>query len=394
MYASTAHPPGQLAGSASESASAGNEKPRWHAPGLDVLRFLCFLAVWELHNLGHLPQTERLVKIVVDAFAFGGFGVVGFFTLSSYLITRLLLMERASTGRIRLGAYWWRRILRIWPLYYLLLAGTAIASAIGIPGAVVGGSTPYYLTFTLNWAASLMHLPPNSLGHTWSIGVEEQAYLILPLLAVLGATGRWRVLVFLAALGPLARLIAIQLHLPGSLLWNATTSHLDVIVIGAMLAVVQQHHGRVWGALERLLAGRRGLMVLTTGLVLLMLCTLLRVDLYFTRLSTVSYLLVSLLTTAAIVVALGARCVGRPSRMLAWLGRRTYGLYMFHWPVLLSLEAVDMHLGRTFGPAELILSLTLTVALAVVSYELFEKRFLALRRRFQWVVSDRVARTR
>jgi peptidoglycan/LPS O-acetylase OafA/YrhL len=240
------------------SAQTSGTQPRWHAPGLDVLRFTLFLAVWVAHNIGRLPSTEPLGVILVRGSRFGVFGVVGFFTLSSYLITRLLLIERANTGRIRQGAYWWRRILRIWPLYFLLLVVVLIGDAVGIRGASPGGAMPYYLTFTLNWGASALHDPLNFLSHTWSIGVEEQAYLLLPLLAVLGATGRWRILVLLAALGPLARLLTIQAGAGYPLIWNATTSHLDAIVIGAMLATLQHQHGRAWRTLNDLLTGWRG----------------------------------------------------------------------------------------------------------------------------------------
>ncbi|NJC73377.1 acyltransferase [Planosporangium thailandense] len=389
MHQPTAHESGTLIGPTWGSGQTGRRQTRWHAPGLDVLRFALFLCVWLLHSVGRLPAVESLGRAFVGASRFGGFGVVGFFTLSSYLITRLLLIERSTTGRIRQGAYWWRRILRIWPLYFVLLAIAWVGDAVGVRGALPTSAVPYYLTFTFNWAVPLLPGPVSFLSHTWSIGVEEQAYLLLPLLALLGATGRWRVLVTLAALGPIARLVTIEAGARYPMVWNATTSHLDAIVIGAVLATVHHRHGRAWRYLDRALGGRRGPVVLTLGLIALMtLAGLQYPAIYAGRLSVVSYSLVSLLAAAAIVVAQRARCANPPARVLGWLGRRTYGLYMYHWPVLLSLEALDASLGWRFGPAQLVCSLVLTVVLAVLSYQLFEKRFLSLRRRFQAVVTD------
>ena len=124
----------------------------------------------------------------------GGYGVQLFFILSGYLITTLLLREEARYGRIALRAFWIRRILRIWPLYYLLiLIGFFVLP--GLDGQF--GTTDYrdllgmhllpFLGFVGNWSMALIKPAPDWISVLWSVCVEEQFYLVVPLFIALVA---------------------------------------------------------------------------------------------------------------------------------------------------------------------------------------------------------------
>src|ERR1700733_1224563 len=149
----------------------------FYRPGLDILRALAFLLVFIAHGLvWDLDKPTRIGRIGRA----GEFGVCIFFFLSSYLITELLLREKRDTGTIQIPAFYARRILRIWPLYFAMIA----------VGQLCGLFSPSH-TLSFAWVASLLLLftnwytvghgyPPGFLFPLWSISVEEQLYLVWP----------------------------------------------------------------------------------------------------------------------------------------------------------------------------------------------------------------------
>lgn len=198
---------------------------RVYYPELDGLRFLAFLAVYVFH--GGVPQFSRWVNALAAGLtnlipsthpwlpldpgeavrSNGWVGVQFFFILSGYLITTLLLREKARYGRISLRAYWVRRILRIWPLYYLTvaLAFVVLPWFDGVtpttydPG--YGRHLPAFLAFAGNWSMALLGPVGNdAVSILWSVCVEEQFYLLCPLLVAFApARGRVAVVVALMA---------------------------------------------------------------------------------------------------------------------------------------------------------------------------------------------------
>ena len=148
-----------------------------HFASLDGVRCLSILAVLWHHspNSGTVPATR------------GFLGVDLFFVLSGFLITTLLLRERDATGTISLRAFYMRRSLRIFPLYYLVLFGQALWLWWKKDGTPVANDFfaifPYYASYTANWAPK-----ENLFAHAWSLAVEEQFYIVWPpLLLLLGA---------------------------------------------------------------------------------------------------------------------------------------------------------------------------------------------------------------
>jgi peptidoglycan/LPS O-acetylase OafA/YrhL len=151
----------------------------FYRPGLDILRALAFLLVFVAHGL--VSEINRPTQAGAIA-RMGEFGVSIFFFLSSYLITELLLREKRDTGTIHVPAFYVRRILRIWPLYFAMIA----------VGWFCGQFSPSH-ALSFAWGASLLLLftnwytvghgyPPGFLFPLWSISVEEQFYLAWPLI--------------------------------------------------------------------------------------------------------------------------------------------------------------------------------------------------------------------
>lgn len=166
----------------------GEGSERIFFPGLNAVRLLAALAV-VVHHLEGFKAFAGLPHLQDIAFihALGLYGVVCFFVLSGFLITFLLLVESQNTGTVRVGRFYLRRVLRIWPLYFLVVAlGTLGASAnLGIE-ALDGcldefrwTKLSFYVFFLPNLVSAWMGIVP-FLGPLWSIGVEEQFYLTWP----------------------------------------------------------------------------------------------------------------------------------------------------------------------------------------------------------------------
>ena len=159
-------------------------------PELDLLRFVAFLAVFMHHALprdaslyirqGLSPAATQWLLTAKEA---GAFGLDLFFALSSYLITELLLREYANRGSINVSAFYIRRALRIWPLYFTFLAFTVLVVPTIFPKENLGAI--YIVSFALfvgNWVCAMKGLPFSVAGPLWSISVEEQFYIGWPLL--------------------------------------------------------------------------------------------------------------------------------------------------------------------------------------------------------------------
>src|SRR5687768_7831381 len=172
------------------SSRKADSKHTFYHPELDVLRFVAFLAVFMHHAL---PRDARLyvnsglsqaaTQWLLTAKEAGAFGVDLFFALSSYLITELLLREHEQRGTFSVAAFYVRRALRIWPLYFTFLALTVLVVPTLIPTDRFG---PIYITsfalFVGNWVCAAKGLPFSVASPLWSISVEEQFYIGWPLL--------------------------------------------------------------------------------------------------------------------------------------------------------------------------------------------------------------------
>ncbi|QDB80152.1 acyltransferase [Georgenia wutianyii] len=361
--------------------SGGGARPapatpaRGHIQGLDGLRTLAVGAVL----VYHLRPTSLP----------GGFlGVDVFFVISGFLITTLLLREIGARGKVDLPQFWLRRARRLLPaLVTVVLVSVTLAAVAGGDLLVdVGRQVLGALTFSSNWleisadSSYFAQTSPQLFLNFWSLAVEEQFYLLWPVLLVvllaLTRSGRDRVRVALGLAAASALLMAV-LYTPGAdatRVYYGTDTHLFGLMVGAALAFAWADPGsrlhspqwRRWRQPAALAAG--------TGLVLLM--TLLQEDSALTFRGGI--LIASVLTAVLVAALLGpATLYQRLLRMppVEWVGQRSYGIYLWHWPVLLVLTELlpattyDSPLSWTTRA----LALVLTLVLAGASYRWLEQ---------------------
>ncbi len=342
----------------------------------------------------------------------GGFlGVEVFFVISGYLITALLLSERLRTGRIDLPRFWWRRARRLLPALFLVLFVTGAYAVVFLPEEVAGlrADVLAALGYVTNWYLVLGQESyfeavgrPSLLKHLWSLAVEEQFYLIWPPVLALGLSlgaRRWRhrrmLTLALAGAAASALLMAV-LYDPAtdpSRLYYGTDTRAAGLLVGAALAFVWrpgmdtgtedrresvrrrlQRSGvlgrirRRWGWTAPLLLDLGGLLALGA---LSWAC--LRVGEYDPSLYRGGFALVALATAGLIAAAahphtrLGGLLGYGPLR---WVGLRSYGIYLWHWPVfMVTRPQLDVPLD---GAPLLALRLAITILLADLSYRLVE----------------------
>jgi peptidoglycan/LPS O-acetylase OafA/YrhL len=361
----------------------------FYRPGLDMLRALAFLLVFVAHGLvWHLDKPTQLGAVGRS----GEFGVCIFFFLSSYLITELLLREKRETGTILIRAFYVRRILRIWPLYFAM---------IGL-GCLVGLFSATH-TVSLAWAAALMLLftnwytaghgyPPGFLFPLWSISLEEQFYLLWPFIvkylspaSLLGISS----LLLTAAYLTLARLLA-QGHALDPAIWVNSLVQFQFFALGTATAVVLR--GRVpqlskslrWGLfIAGLLCLRAAQAAVYSEDTVVPHDDLHIAPRYLIALPGCLFLFFSLLQMPA----------GRWQRPWIYLGKISYGLYVFHVMWLGLFRDLLAHFGGgRLSPlasqlSTMALALPATVVTGMLSYRYLESPFLRFKKRFTVVRS-------
>jgi peptidoglycan/LPS O-acetylase OafA/YrhL len=377
-----------------------------YRPGLDGVRGLAVLGVLLYHGQ--------------VSWARGGFlGVDIFFVLSGYLITSLLLAEWRRWGSIDLRGFWLRRARRLLPALFLVLVGVALyAALLASPAelASIRKDSLATIAYVANWRFVLanqsyfdQYAEPSPLRHMWSLGIEEQFYLIFPLLLVglltIGARRRGLAVLFtLGAAGSAA--LAALLYQPGqdpSRVYYGTDTRLEALLVGALAAVAlwrtrparprperERSYLSVFGAQLRLpgAAGVLGGLGLVGVLVLFGLAKDSDGWLYQGGFLLVAVVAVALVTGAARETAV-ARLLGLTP--LRQVGLISYGLYLWHWPVYVALTPA--RLGYAGGRL-LAVRIAVTFALAIASYLLVERpiRAGALARRWSaWQLRPAVA---
>jgi peptidoglycan/LPS O-acetylase OafA/YrhL len=330
----------------------------------------------------------------------GGFvGVDVFFVLSGYLITGLLLSEFARRDRIGLGAFWLRRARRLLPALLLVVVAVIVMVRFAEPAGAfpdMRSASLAALFYLSNWwqiGASGNYFAATGavspLTHTWSLAVEEQFYLVWPLvvLAVLhwssGFVRGVRTVLAVAVVGVVASATEMALLFrPGAnatRVYFGTDTHAQSVLVGAALAcvltLIERRRGLAGMDPEaRTPVARRWLTAGgVTGLVVLVLAA--RVLSGSSSLTYRGGFVIVSLAAAAVVVAVVTVPHGGPSRVLSmralvWLGTISYGIYLWHFPVFVYLDA-----GRTGtrGPLLLAVRTVATVAVAAASFYLVER---------------------
>jgi len=334
---------------------------------------------------------------------FGWVGVQMFFVLSGFLITGILVASNGQKFPDYIGYFYWKRGLRIWPLFFLFLALTAISyRTVGLP---LGFSAcwPTLVTYTYNFLRIWKQYDSNWFGHFWTLCLEEQFYLVWPFIVYFLSMGNLRRLVVtLIVMGPLVRLLTgmafasifsdpydIQIAVN-----NMTTSQMDAFACGALLAILPSH-------LRDRLASRSGTILLVLAAITI-LCGLLNSwvlarhhlpphwlalgydSMCYLHQYVWGYTLLNLTSAGLILCLLDDRLFSSFFRhpVMIYIGTISYGVYVWHLPllsVLFSYWPVEAH---TFlGLLRFALLLASSLAVASVSYFGFEWFFLRLKGR-------------
>lgn len=349
-------------------------------PELDGLRGLAIALVFVAHVLQPPPASVGPVLRTIYRVAHNGvLGVDLFFVLSGFLITGILLEAKGGVGYFY--RFYARRAVRILPLYY----GIVLALVLW-PRSGVAPLQAWYWLHATNWwmgfhpAVDL----PNATSHFWSLAIEEQFYLVWPLV-VWWLTPRQvlRVAAYLCGIAFLVRVGLVWQGFPYRTLRTVTVTAWDPLAVGAMLAVVARDPAS-W---RRLASPAASIMVLAV-LILLTLEVLY-------PFGTPQHRFAMPLQTTATAAGFGALLVhtmsGRFGRMIIlvpirWLGRVSYGVYVFHFFVVATVLDVWPRVPATpwaFLLHQLALFLAiggLTCGLAALSWRYYERPLLALRR--------------
>jgi peptidoglycan/LPS O-acetylase OafA/YrhL len=346
-----------------------------YRPELDGIRAFSVLAVMGYHlGLSWLP---------------GGFlGVDAFFVLSGFLITCLLLQEREGSGRVSLRDFYARRGLRLLPALTLVLVAVAIYALWFAKPPADTGTYPEAVSTVLyvaNWFRAYTLTFPYYLAHTWSLSIEEQFYVVWPLLLVglLAIRVRGRALLAATAAGAVAS-AALMVVLTG---WGAhtrnrayygTDTRAQALLIGCALAAAVMVG--VWPTRARTQRIVRALAWISAAFVVVLWVVMDGIgDRFLYRGGfTIEELAVALIVVHVLVAPAGWMARGLAVGPLRWIGRLSYGLYLWHWPVFLVVAGW----GYAFWTGAAV-KLGLTFVLAVASFYLVERPILSLRRRFR-----------
>ena len=352
-----------------------------YMPGVDGLRAVAVIAVLLYHaNFGFIP---------------GGFlGVEVFLVISGYLITSLLLLEWLRTGSIDLKDFWLRRARRLLPALFVLLLLTATAAMIFARDALyrMGGDVLAALSYSTNWVMIFRQESyfeafgrPPLLRHLWSLAIEEQFYLVWPLIFTVG--------MFLAAkhsrglrttIGRFLGVVVVGIIASTALMWFlfvpfedpsrvyfGTDTRAAGLLVGVALAFLWQPW-RFNGELKK--RGTIALNIAGFSALAFLLLILLRMAEFDAFLYRGGFLVTSLLTAVVLAVTVhpqGTLNAVLGTKPLVWVGKRSYGLYLYHWPIFMLLRpGVDV-MWPTW--VALTVQFSLTFAVAEASYRWIEQ---------------------
>jgi len=368
---------------------------RYYRPELDVLRLAAFLLVFCNHR-NDVARVSPDYPVMAALSGIGVFGVPVFFLLSAFLITELLNRELESVGTVHVRAFYVRRILRIWPLYYAVFYALVLLNhVLTRVGASTGGSIAAFSLFAGNWYVFFYGWLASPVSPLWSVSVEEQFYIAIPLLTYLfRARGLKIITITLIAVAYpfIAYYATHKTH--GYTQWTNSFVQFQFFAAGSLLSIYLR------GRLPKLHWFLRWLFAAVALGGYYVANHVLGVDGDHPH-STLSGALVGwtlvLVCTILLFLSLYGVAAKYIPRVLVYFGRISYGLYMVHafflyctfrlWKVGLTDLSATLRLADWKDALGTVLALVATFLLAMLSYHLYEKPFLRLKRRFTFVPS-------
>ena len=375
------------------------------SPALDGVRGVAILLVLFWHMYARIPRpgwTQNFVPLEWLANV-GWSGVQLFFVLSGFLIARILLQHRGQPGYFR--TFYLRRTTRIFPLYYLCI-GSYLLVRYWLPPAVYAPLAPLidnqtlsfwpYALFAQNYVmASIGTLGGHWLGVTWSLAVEEQFYLVLPLLIAFAPPAAFRrILLLLVMLAPLLRFFCLLTNSASALsVVVLLPTRIDGFALGALIALAVLQPSAPPPARIRLLTLIALLLFVATQMLLPRTTGPLQTALIaFNHTPFALVFGCLILWVTAIPGGRAARVLS--ARPLVWLGSASYFIYLFHQPVHYlvhwAVNGISPALMTVSGVATTLLALVILFGLAEVSRRFFEQPLIALGHRFSYGARDRL----
>ena len=356
---------------------------RFYRPELDILRFGAFFMVFLSHWIPLKNDSAHALIALRMSFAFG---VPVFFALSSYLITELLQREKRQTGSPNLRAFYIRRIVRIWPLYFGVLFTGFFVLRFALGTAMTVESLLAYVFLIGNMYTVFHGWLPSFLAPLWSIGVEEQFYLVWPW--IIKTRFLLAACFFTILISQIAILVMCNRHAPITpTIWGNTFTHIQYFGIGGAISLLLKGKGL------RLKPFMRGIMIVT-GLMLFYLANQIFNANTYGAVSSLGrtypgYLIASIGVVLILLAVIGATAPSYADP-LVYLGKISYGLYMYH---VLGIKLAEwcansvFHLTHFRSPITFVGGLGFTLLVASLSYKYFESPFLQFKKRFEVVHS-------
>jgi len=372
---------------------------RYYKPELDVLRLCAFLFVFFVHRLDLAPIDPLKNYWGYHISLVGNYGVPLFFFLSAFLITDLLSREQERFGKVNVKAFYIRRILRIWPLYFIFFFGMVLLTSATdkFSAKIHGGAQLAFSLFSGNWYITFYKWQSYCINPLWSVSVEEQLYILLPLVIFFSGKKGLKIFSFCALIAAyIAIVYYAQRPTEGfSGQWTNSFVQFQFFAAGILFSVFANGWQPKWNGLVRILLFLAGY---ACWLLASIVCEV-NADAphMATMLQSVSGWLLILAGVMCFFLSLYGASARFMPKILVYLGRISYGMYVFHitmfWIVFRickdELTTISMKLGLEDWKDEvgIVIAFMATVVISVLSYYFLEKPFLRLKKRFTLVPS-------
>jgi len=372
---------------------------RYYKPELDVLRLCAFLFVFFVHRLDLAPIDPIKNYWAYHISLVGNYGVPLFFFLSAFLITELLSREQVKFGTISVKSFYIRRMLRIWPLYFVFFFGIVVLTS---TTSIFGTNIPFnaqmaFSLFSGNWYITFNKWQSYCINPLWSVSVEEQLYILLPL--VIFFTGKKGIKIFSIGAFILAYVAIVYYALRPTAKfsgeWTNSFVQFQFFAAGILLSVYLKGWHPKWSFLQRTL------LFILGYLAWLLASILCEINADAPHLATISQSITGWLLILVGVFCFFMSLYGTSAKYLPkpllYLGRISYGLYICHitmyWIVFTIFKNELTELSSRIGWNEwknevgIVIAFVGAVIFATLSYNFFEQPFLRLKKRFTLIPS-------